>query len=185
MKIYTKTGDTGTTSLVGGVRVGKDDPRVDAYGCVDELTAFTAYLRDTMADAKVDLQEYRDDLRSILETLMKVGALLASAGTSSAKAPQVTQQDISILEQRIDTIAGLLEPLTRFVIPGGDPLVSLAHICRTVCRRAERAAVGASHNHAVDSNAMIYLNRLSDYLYQLSRRLTSLLGVREEYWDPA
>lgn len=185
MKIYTKTGDKGTTSLAGGTRVGKDDLRVEAYGCVDELSAFLGYLRDHFDSEETALDEYNDDIRIILNTLMSVEALLASCGSEEYKLSDITENEIRYLENRIDYISSQLVPVTRFTIPGGHPLVSLTHICRTVCRRSERAAVKASREHPVSENVISYLNRLSDYLYQLGRKLSDELAANEVYWEPA
>jgi cob(I)alamin adenosyltransferase len=132
MKIYTKKGDTGTTSLVGGQRVGKDDLRVVAYGTVDELSAFTALLRDAMG---AQMEGHRADLLRILGVLMSVESSLA--GVAGMAMP------VAWLEGRIDALHEKLTPLTHFTLPGGHPLVSQAHVCRTVCRRAERCAVAA------------------------------------------
>lgn len=184
MKIYTKGGDKGTTSLIGGTRVAKDDLRVDAYGTVDELSAVIAYLRDTMPADNTALNVYRADLLSVQEKLMSVEALLCACEDASNKIPDISDADIACLENRIDTINQTLKPLDRFTIPGGHPLVSWAHVCRTVCRRAERTAVKASHTYEVPANAIIYLNRLSDYLYMLGRKLSDELGAEELYWEP-
>lgn len=185
MKIYTKTGDNGTTSLSGGTRVGKDDLRVEAYGCIDELSAFLGYLRDHFDKEETALDEYDDDIRIILNTLMSVAALLSSSEGEEYKLSDITENEIQYLENRIDYISSQLRPVTRFTIPGGHPLVSLAHICRTVCRRGERAVVRASREYSVSGNALTYLNRLSDYLYQLGRKLSDELAVAEIYWEPA
>ncbi|MCD7969691.1 MAG: cob(I)yrinic acid a,c-diamide adenosyltransferase [Alistipes sp.] len=184
MKIYTKKGDTGTTSLSYGERVSKDDPRVEAYGTVDELSAFIAYLRDSMDPVKTFLDEYRDDLAVVLNDLMSVEALLASGDISQSKIADISPDQTGYLEKRIDYISEQLQPLTRFTIPGGHPLVSLCHICRTVCRRAERQAVHAAAAFDIPSGAMAYLNRLSDYLYQLGRKLSEEYAVTEVLWEP-
>lgn len=184
MKIYTKTGDKGTTSLIGGERVGKDDPRVEAYGSVDELTAFTASLRDNMDSNNPEFTKLRGELRAVLDTLMRIQASLASAKPTEYGRFGVNAESVAQLEGSIDAIHASLEPVTRFTIPGGHPLVSQSHICRTVCRRAERCAVRVSHDFEVDADALKYLNRLSDYFYELGRVLARELGVEEEYWEP-
>ncbi len=166
MKIYTKKGDAGTTSLIGGERVSKDDLRVEAYGTVDELSAFTALLREELTPE----EDLRSDLLRILRALMSVGGSLAGGATM----PEV---EIAWLEGRIDELSEVLPPLTRFTAPGGHRAVALAHVCRTVCRRAERCAVRAQ---ASDANATAYLNRLSDYFYVLGRTLNIRFGVDEE-----
>lgn len=183
MKIYTKTGDKGVTSLIGGERVGKDDPRVEAYGTADELAAVIACLRDRMDVSDPHLGELSDDLMSILNTLMRVQAALAAA-PDMQDSFRVGEEDIRHLESRIDRIYETLPPVRRFTIPGGHPLVSLSHLCRTVCRRAERCAVRASREYDVDPGAMKYLNRLSDYLYGLGRKLALVLRAGEQYWEP-
>lgn len=183
MKIYTKKGDTGTTSLIGGERVFKDDARVAAYGTVDELSAYLAFLRDSMA-AYPQFDDLKADLRQILNTLMTVEALLAVGGGETGKVRDITNDQISFLEERIDRIGSELKPIDRFTIPGGHILVSLSHICRTVCRRAERAAVKAAREFEISANAVAYLNRLSDYLYQIGRRIGEVLKIEEEYWEP-
>lgn len=180
MKIYTKTGDQGSTSLAGGERVAKDDARVEAYGTVDELTATVAYLRDCMDQNNPLLADHRENLKAILNTLMEVQGVLSGVKTLTIK-----DQSIKFLEERIDFMDAALEPITRFTIPGGHPLVSLTHICRAVCRRAERASVKASREFETDQNAIKYLNRLSDFLYLTGRKLASDLRATEEYWNPA
>lgn len=183
MKIYTKTGDKGTTSLADGSRVHKDDPRVEAYGTVDELTATAAYMRDLMGGESADLTIYKEDLYTVLNKLMNLGSIIA-AGEPSERTPKLLESDVEFLERRIDEISATLKPLRRFTLPGGHPLVSWAHICRTVCRRAERATVAVEQAHFPDANCAIYLNRLSDYFYQLGRKLCEELGAEELYWEP-
>ena len=182
MKIYTRNGDRGATSLVGGARTGKDDLRVEAYGTADELGAFVALLRDEMRreNAK-ELAEYTDDLGSVLGVLMSAQASLATPDTGEFI---FNAEKVGQLERRIDALCSALPPVKGFTIPGGHPLVSLAHVCRTVCRRAERCTVRASREFAVDPEVLAYLNRLSDYFYALARRLSQALGIEEEYWQP-
>ena len=186
MKVYTKTGDQGSTSLVGGERVDKDDSRVTAYGTVDELSAMLAYLRDSMENCTPSLEVYREDILVIIEKLMTVEALLAVSDETQGKSKvkDILDNNISWLESRIDDIDITLKPINYFILPGGHPLISWTHICRTICRRAERTAVRASHEHNISENAIIYLNRLSDYLYLLGRKLTDELGVKENLWIP-
>ena len=183
-KIYTKRGDRGTTSLVGGERTGKDDLRVEAYGTVDELSAFLALLRDEMATGGDRLGTYREQLRRVQNTLMNVEALLAMGERDAPKVADVSPQEVEELESGIDAMGRQLDPIAKFTIPGGHRLVSLAHVCRTVCRRAERAAVRAAGQYNVSWSAVVYLNRLSDYLYQLTRTLTRELGAEEILWEP-
>lgn len=185
MKIYTKGGDKGRTSLIGGERVYKDDSRVDAYGTVDELSAAIAYLRDCLPAEDHRFDIFRSDMLKIQEKLMNEEALLCACGETVKKIPGLTDTDLEWLESRIDEIERTLKPLERFTIPGGHPLVSWSHVCRTICRRAERTAVKASHEYEVPENAIKYLNRLSDYLYVLGRRLSEELGAEELYWEPS
>ena len=182
MKVYTKTGDRGTTSLIGGERVFKNDARVEAYGSVDELTAFTALLCDKIGEYG-ELKIYVEELRTILCRLMSVEALLAK-GEEDKKIQPLPTSFITDLEQGIDRLQAQVQPITKFTIPSGHELTSLSHVCRTVCRRAERAAITAHQQFEIDPSALMYLNRLSDYFYLLGRRLTEFLGVEEILWIP-
>ncbi len=183
MKVYTKTGDKGMTSLIGGERVFKTDERVEAYGSVDELAAFTALLADNMrADATLTVDV--DDLNRILSRLMSVEALLATGESGSDKVAPLAPETISWLEERIDALQESLKPIDKFTIPGGNAVVSMCHICRTVCRRAERAALRADAKYGVDPTALVWLNRLSDYFYLLGRSLTARYAVEEVLWIP-
>ena len=183
MKIYTKTGDGGTTSLIGGERVKKYDLRVEAYGSVDELTAFIALLSDELVyDERTE--HLVQQLQTIECRLMTVAALLAVGKGGEGKVAPIAEEHIAELEQLIDAFQAELQPITKFTIPGGHRACSLCHVCRTVCRRAERAALRASTEHTVDSGATRYLNRLSDYLYTLGRVLTERLKVSETLWIP-
>ena len=183
MKVYTKTGDKGMTSLIGGERVFKTDERVEAYGSVDELSAFAALLTDRIrGDAA--LAAYVEDLNRILSRLMSVEALLATGEAGSDKVSPLAPEAVSWLESRIDTMQAALKPIDKFTVPGGDTAVSLCHVCRTVCRRAERAALRADAKYGVDSTALVWLNRLSDYFYLLGRTLTAYYDVREPLWIP-
>ncbi|MEG1611819.1 MAG: cob(I)yrinic acid a,c-diamide adenosyltransferase [Alistipes sp.] len=183
MKIYTKTGDKGTTSLVGGERVVKTDERVEAYGTVDELTAFTALLTDHLRGDNT-LTEQVEALNRILSQLMSVAALLATGAGGNVKTTPICVETIAWLEARIDAMQATLPPITKFTIPGGHPTLSECHVCRTICRRAERAALRADQTHGVDGSALIYLNRLSDYFYLLGRTLTEHYAVKEILWIP-
>lgn len=182
MKIYTKSGDRGQTSLIGGQRVSKTDPRVEAYGTVDELSAHTAMLKDMLREAGIT--EFDDRLTDILHTLMTAEAALAVGEGGDGKVSDVTADRIAVLESDIDSLSGAVKPLEYFTIPGGHPIVSQCHICRTVCRRAEREAYRAAEKGPVAENATVYLNRLSDYFYILGRRLSELLGAAETAWIP-
>lgn len=183
MKIYTKTGDGGTTALIGGERVAKYDLRVEAYGSVDELTSFIALLSDELVyDERTEHLVHQ--LQTIECRLMTVAALLAVGKGGEGKVAPIAEEHIAELEQLIDAFQAELQPITKFTIPGGHRACSLCHVCRTVCRRAERAALRASTEHTVDSGATRYLNRLSDYLYTLGRVLTERLKVTETLWIP-
>ena len=166
MKIYTKTGDKGTTSLVGGERVFKTDERVEAYGSVDELAAFTALLCDNMrSDAA--LTPYVDDLNRILSRLMTVEALLARGKSGCEKVAPLAPEAVTWLEGRIDALQAAVPPIDKFTIPGGNAVVSMCHVCRTVCRRAERAALRADEKYGTDAEALMFLNRLSRFGFSL------------------
>lgn len=183
MKIYTKTGDNGTTSLIGGERVSKCDLRVEAYGTVDELTAFVALLADTIAEDE-RFQARVTELRRIESQLMSVAALLAVGKGGEDKLTPIAEERIAELEQAIDAMQERLPAITKFTIPGGHRYVSLVHVCRTICRRAERAALRAAEVREVDTSATRYLNRLSDYLYTLGRSLTEQTHTEEILWMP-
>lgn len=184
MKLYTKGGDKGSTSLIGGERVSKCDCRVEAYGTVDELTAHIGFLADRTMALYADSEPFIDDLKRINSTLMDIEALLAVGSGAEAKVKPLDSSRVEWLEGRIDDLQAQLKPLTSFTIPGGCELTSICHICRTVCRRAERNAVAASAEHTIDANAMIYINRLSDYLYALGRVLCDKMGKSEFVWQP-
>ena len=183
MKVYTKTGDDGTTSLIGGERVPKFDERVEAYGAVDELTAFTALLCDELR-AGGGFAATVGELERIESQLMTVAALLAVGKGGETGVPQLGEGEITFLEERIDAMQAEVQPIVRFTIPGGSREVSLCHVCRTVCRRAERAALRADARFGADAAALVWLNRLSDYFYLLGRLLTERLGIDERLWRP-
>ena len=183
MKVYTRTGDKGTTSLIGGERVFKTDERVEAYGSVDELAAFTALLGDRLRP-DATLAGTVDELNRILSRLMSVEALLAVGESGRDKAAPFDPGSVRWLEERIDAMQAELKPIDKFTIPGGNAAVSMCHVCRTVCRRAERAALRADHKYGVDASALAWLNRLSDYFYVLGRMLTAHYGVTETLWIP-
>lgn len=183
MKIYTKTGDEGLTSLIGGQRVLKFDERVEAYGAVDELGAFTALLGDRMR-AYGGLSELAADTVRIGCDLMAVEAMLAVGRGGEDKVAGLRSDAISWLEERIDAMQSEVPAITKFTIPGGCEPASMCHVCRTVCRRAERAAVRATAVHGSSREAAAYLNRLADYFYLLGRTVTARLGVEELQWIP-
>ena len=183
MKVYTKGGDKGRTSLIGGERVLKTDCRVEAYGTVDELIAFTALLADKLAsdDKFVAIVE---QLRRVESQLMSVAALLAVGEGGVDKVAALNASASQELEQAIDSMQEALPEITKFTIPGGDVRCSLCHVCRTVCRRAERAAICASQEYDIAREVTIYLNRLSDYFYLLGRTITQMASVEEILWIP-
>lgn len=183
MKVYTKTGDKGTTSLIGGERVAKFDERVEAYGAVDELSAFIALLGDKMRQ-EGKLEEFAGEINRINSQLMTVEALLAVGKGGEGKVAPLGDGAIGWLEERIDSMQAQVPAITKFTIPGGNELLSLCHVCRTVCRRAERCAVKASVVHGSSEQATTYLNRLADYLYLLGRTTTHRLGIEEIEWIP-
>ncbi len=176
-KIYTKTGDKGMTGLFGGKRVSKDHVRIDAYGTVDELNSFTGLLRDHLEQS-----ELREQLKKIQNKLFDLGSYLASPDEKKGT-EGVDQAHVEWLEKCIDKMEEDLEPLKNFILPGGHPNVSRAHICRTVCRRAERRVVSLAHQDETDDLNVQYLNRLSDYFFTLARFLTHHYEVPEVKWE--
>lgn len=178
-RIYTKTGDKGETALFGGRRVPKSHLRVDAYGTVDELNSFVGWLRDT-----VENQHVQEVLAHIQHRLFTVGAHLASDPKKHPPTPDLLQSDIELLEKEMDTMDAALPPLKNFILPGGHPTVSVCHVCRTVCRRAERLAVALHQKDPVEALVLQYLNRLSDYFFMLARQLAHDLGADEVIWNP-
>lgn len=180
MKIYTKTGDAGQTSLLGGSRVSKGELQIEAYGTVDELNAYIGLLRDLITNATVVTE-----LLEIQDRLFTIGSLLANDHTKNAlKLPSIIDEDISRLENEIDAMNENLPPMTAFVLPGGHPTVSNCHVARCICRRAERYVVRLASDVEVDVLLLKYLNRLSDYLFVLSRKLTADLNAEEQLWKP-
>lgn len=179
MKIYTKKGDEGTTQLIGGNRVSKAEIRIDAYGTVDELNSFVGFLRDQQIASL-----YVEQLIEVQDRLFTLGSLLASEPGVKMELPLLKIEDIALLEQWIDGMDQELEPMRSFVLPGGHQAVSAAHICRTVCRRAERQVVALSNHGEIPELSLKYLNRLSDYLFVLGRKITLDLEVKETPWKP-
>ncbi len=183
MKIYTKKGDGGMTSLIGGERVFKTDERVEAYGTVDELSAFTAMLADLLREDPT-AASWVEELHRILSQMMSIEALLALGEGGSDKVAPFDPAHIDWIEARIDAMQAMVKPLTKFTIPGGHQTVSACHICRTVCRRAERMALRADHRWGIDAAAKQWLNRLSDYFYLLGRTLSEHYRIEEHPWIP-
>jgi len=182
-RIYTRTGDDGTTSLFGGERVGKANPRIDAYGTVDEANSIVgqarAFLRGEPGAERLD-----PVLGDIQEELFVLGADLATPVDAKPMVPRVKETHVQRLEERIDTFDADLKPLKKFVLPGGSPAGATLHSARTVCRRAERLAVQAGTSIPINDDAVVYLNRLSDLLFVLARWANKQAGVREDTWTP-
>ncbi len=181
MKIYTKTGDQGTTSLVGGKRVPKDHPRLEAYGTVDELMAHTASLRDSLPAGEA-FEPYRADLLQVLDHLMRLSSHLAAEEAGCKTLPELGAPQVRFLEEAIDRTGAELPAVQCFTLPGGEPRVSMAHIARTICRRAERRIVTLGGECPVEDAVREYINRLSDYFYVLGRKLAQELNAKEILW---
>jgi len=184
MKIYTKKGDTGTTQLIGGMRVPKHHHRIEAYGTIDELNSFIGLVRDQEIR-----DQHRKNLIEIQDRLFTIGSSLATdpehAGAKTReRIPILKEEDIVFLEHEMDQMDEKLPEMKSFVLPGGHPTVSLCHVARCVCRRAERLVTSLSENEFVDPLVVKYLNRLSDYLFVLCRMLAHELNVEETPWRP-
>lgn len=180
MKIYTKTGDKGTTSLFGGTRVPKYHIRLETYGTIDELNSHLGLIRDSVENDAI-----KEILLKIQFKLFSVCSNLANEKEeNTAKVPVVSEADIQFLEKQIDNYDLELPQLTSFVIPGGHPVASMCHVARTVCRRAERNAVRLSEEVVVNEMIIKYINRLSDFLFTLSRKLLKDFNKQEILWQP-
>ena len=183
MKTYTKTGDKGTTSLIGGTRVSKNDVRLEAYGTFDELSAFVAVLSDSdgVDQHQIEVMERIQNSLLILESCL---ALEQEDTNVSKYIPHLTDDDVLFLESEIDAINAQLEPLKSLIVPGGNILASRSHVCRTVCRRAERRLVEMGVEYEVDDILRRFVNRLSDYFFVLSRYFMKKAGIVEKPWKP-
>jgi cob(I)alamin adenosyltransferase len=180
MKIYTKTGDKGLTSLIGGTRVAKHHLRIESYGTVDELNSYIGLIRDQDITAT-----HKDILKEVQDRLFTIGSSLAAdPEKSKMKIPDLHMADIELLENEMDRMDAQLPALRHFILPGGSNVVSFCHIARCVCRRAERLSVKLSEDSFVDEKVIIYLNRLSDYLFTLSRKIGNEQQVTENEWIP-
>ncbi|WP_303310530.1 cob(I)yrinic acid a,c-diamide adenosyltransferase [Hymenobacter sp. BT730] len=180
MKIYTKTGDQGLTSLIGGTRVPKSSLRIECYGTVDEVNSYIGLVRDQEVNAG-----RRDLLKEIQDRLFTIGSSLAADPEKSRmKIPDLRAEDITLLEQEMDRMNEALPELREFILPGGHQAVSFAHVARCVCRRAERLVVALREDSFVADLVAIYLNRLSDYLFVLSRTMAHELQAEEVTWKP-
>lgn len=180
MKIYTKTGDQGETGLFGGSRVKKNHARIEAYGTLDELNAFIGLLRDQVEEERV-----RETLFAVQNRLFSIGAYLATPQEDDKPTfpLDLKEEDIQVLEQAMDAMDKELPALRNFILPGGHPVVSSAHVARTVCRRAERLCVAMLSEIELDPLVLQYLNRLSDYFFILARFLAKSLGAEEISWQ--
>ena len=187
MKIYTKTGDKGTTALFGGTRVPKHHIRIESYGTLDELNSHLGLIRDQNIN-----QKYKDVIINIQDKLFIIGAILATDpekailknGEERLNIEKISSKNIALLEKEMDTMNEALPPMTHFLLPGGHQTVSFCHIARCVCRRAERLATALNDLEPFEANALMYLNRLSDYLFVLARKLSSDLQANEIKWIP-
>ncbi|GAB3497446.1 cob(I)yrinic acid a,c-diamide adenosyltransferase [Spirosoma knui] len=181
MKIYTKTGDKGQTALIGGRRVSKADLRIDTYGTVDELNSWIGLVRDQAVN-----EGRKELLKEIQDRLFTIGAELATDPEKAPKKaiPVIVPDDVTLLEQAMDSMDAELPELRAFVLPGGHESVSYCHLARTVCRRAERLVTALNDQSLVDELVLQYLNRLSDYLFVLSRKIAQELTVNEVVWKP-
>jgi len=186
--LYTKTGDSGETALFDGTRVSKADPRVEAYGAVDELNAWIGLVRANRPDGERFPEVHRPQLDGMLDHIQRdlfaLGALLADPRHKIAarvEKAKLTATDVTKLEQWIDTLDGKLPPLRRFILAGGTPAGALLHLSRTVCRRAERAIVALGPD-AVDPLVVVYMNRLSDLLFVMARAANARAGAAEIEW---
>lgn len=187
MKVYTKTGDKGTTSLFGGARVPKHHLRIESYGTIDELNSYIGLIRDQ------DINPfYKTILMEIQDRLFTVGAIMATPpekevlknGQQRLNINRISEKDVNLLEVQIDAMDAELPPMTHFVLPGGHSTVSYCHITRCVCRRAERLATHLNEEEPIDEAVLTYLNRLSDYLFVLARKLSHDLKTEEIKWIP-
>ena len=187
MKIYTKTGDKGKTALFGGTKVPKHHIRIESYGTVDELNSHLGLVRDQDID-----NHSKSILATIQNKLFTVGAILATdpekamlkSGKERLNIPKISNEDIELLEQEMDNMNEALPPMTHFILPGGHQTVSFCHIARCVCRRAERLAAALNDLEPFQPETLIYLNRLSDYLFVLARKLSKDLQADEVKWIP-
>jgi cob(I)alamin adenosyltransferase len=182
MKIYTKTGDRGTTSLIGGTKVLKSHERIEAYGTVDELNANIGLCRDLITDENI-----KNTLKELQDRLFTIGSALACDPDKDTKMkiPDLTPEDVLFLEQEMDKMDATLAPLQFFILPGGHPTVSHIHIARCVCRRTERLVVALLSSDEPQDNLIVqYINRLSDYLFMLGRYVARALNAEEIPWKP-
>ena len=179
MKLYTKTGDSGLTGLIGGTRIAKNDLRIEAYGTIDELNSFVGLLTTyELSDSDISF------LRFVQNHLFSIGSHLATDRdkVNLASASIISAEDVAFVENEIDRLDSFLPELTSFVLPGGNQASSFSHICRTIARRAERRIIDVNNLYCVDSHVIVFVNRLSDYFFALSRYLIVEKGEKEIYW---
>lgn len=179
MKVYTKKGDSGSTQLIGGRRVPKNSIKIEAYGTVDELNSFLGLLRDQTINSM-----YVQQIVEIQNDLFVIGSLLAKDKDAKMSLPELKDEAIDLMENWIDEMDAQLEPMRFFVLPGGHQAVSISHLARCVCRRAERCVVDLGEHEEVPAHILKYLNRLSDYLFVLGRKLSADLKIQEVPWKP-
>lgn len=182
-RIYTRTGDDGTTSLFGGERVRKGNPRIDAYGTVDETNSVVGLARAHLS-GESGADRLDPVLADVQEELFVVGADLATPVDAKPLVPRITAEHVEQVEERIDAFDADLKPLKKFVLPGGAPAGATLHSARTICRRAERLVVQASASTPINEKTKVYLNRLSDLLFVLARWANKKAGMREDTWTP-
>ena len=187
MKIYTKTGDKGETSLYGGTRVSKAAARVESYGTLDELNAFIGLAKAEISDEKVSsqLQKIQFDLFTVGSEATTPTDKMFLANGKSRLDLLISEEEIMELERWMDDLDAELEPLQFFILPSGGKAAASVHVCRTVCRRAERAMVYLNETEEVRPELIKYLNRLSDYLFILARYISKISGEKEDYWNPS
>ena len=186
MKIYTKTGDKGETALYGGTRISKASARVESYGTIDELNSFIGFAKTEIADEKVlnQLKKIQFDLFTLGSESATPTDKLTLANGKSRLSLVISETEIEELENWMDDFEEELQPLQYFILPGGGKAATSLHICRTVCRRAERSLVFLNETEAVRPELIKYLNRLSDYLFVLARYMSKINNESEEYWNP-
>lgn len=180
MKIYTKKGDSGSTGLIGGTRVPKYALRIESYGTIDELNSYIGVVRDQSIE-----ENYKVQLIEIQDRLFTIGSLLAAdPEKNNMKLPGIHEEDVTFLEEKMDEMDAQLPEMRFFVLPGGHQAVSFTHVARCVCRRAERLVAHLQEEAPVDPLILAYLNRLSDYLFVLARKITQDLNAPEQAWKP-
>lgn len=187
MKIYTKTGDKGDTALYGGTRVSKASARVDSYGNIDELNSFIGLAKSEITEEKVlaQLKKIQFDLFTVGSESATPADKLILANGKSRLSLMISDREIEELEQWMDEYETELEPLQYFILPGGGKSATALHVCRTVCRRAERGLVLLNETEEIRPELIKYLNRLSDYLFMLARYISKISGEQEEFWNPS